>query len=382
MCDRGQKVQNGTVAHFMPWSELGGVEIATLRLVDATKDEFHHIAFCLENARSLMREFNRLNIATVIYNPPDPSIRHFRRYHEESSIIAQKLHEANVDIVHFSDEKAAYHNSYAAFLAKSRMLCHIRSSNPCLSFRQKLCLRPVDEYVFVSKESKHSFSASLSDDAAHVIYDGIQIPDIDIYQSDMTVRHELNIAGDCILIGMVARVAPVKDYFTLAKAAATILDRHPNTIFVVVGDNSLVDHNRDHYAKVVEDLEELGIADKFIFTGHRSDLTRLVSAMDICVLSTHREGFPLSVLEAMAMGKPVVATSVGGIPEMIRHGQTGFLHSHENSTELSDSILYLIDNPVEARRVGHAAREYVRTNHSRQKFVDEITKVYMDMMRR
>jgi glycosyltransferase involved in cell wall biosynthesis len=149
-----------------------------------------------------------------------------------------------------------------------------------------------------------------------------------------------------------------------------------------VGENSLVDLKRQHYMEVVRKLNELGIADKFIFTGHRDDVFRLIAAMDISVLCTHREGFPLSILELMAMRKPVVATAVGGIPEVVEHGVTGLLHQHENSKELADAIIHLIENPEEAKRIGDAGYEHVRQNYSRQKFVDEISRAYWDVMRR
>src|SRR5260370_22389299 len=156
---------------------------------------------------------------------------------------------------------------------------------------------------------------------------------------------------------MVARVAPVKDYFPLAAAAVEIVRKHPDIRFLIVGDNSFVDLNRNHYEKVLQKLNELGITDKFIFTGHRDDVIRLTSAMDICVLSTTREGFPLSVLEAMAMKKPVVATAVGGIPEIVEPGVTGYLHRLGNSKELADEIMALIENPEDASRIRQTASE-------------------------
>ncbi len=196
------------------------------------------------------------------------------------------------------------------------------------------------------------------------------------------IRRELKIPSNCTVVGMVARVAPVKDYFTLAAAAAEIVSKHPDTRFLIVGDNSLVDLNRNHYEKVVQKLNELGIADKFIFTGHRDDVIRLTAAMDICVLSTTREGFPLSVLEAMAMRKPVVATAVGGIPEIVEPGVTGYLHRLGNSKELADEIMALIENPGEASRIGQTAYEHVRRQYSRQAFFAEISKAYFDVMDR
>ena len=376
----GRSSQVLTVAHFMPWSGVGGVEVATLRMVEATRRQFRHVAFCLPDAIALREAFERLGIQTVTYNLPEPSLRHADRYYKESKVVARQLNQVEADIIHFQDVKAAYHNSLAAMIARTRMVCHIRSANPYLDLRRKLCLWPVQRYIFVSKESRQSFAISLTDSKTRVIYDAIEVPTEDSSESNAAVRRELGVPDGCVLVGMVARVAPVKDYFTLADAAVQVLSRHPNTRFLIVGDNSLIDLNRSHYAEVAKKLEELGIADRFIFTGHRTDVPRLIAAMDLFVLSTHREGFPLSILEAMAMGKPVVATAVGGIPEIVTPYVTGYLHRHGNSKELADAVLRLIDNPEEARRMGASAREHVLQNYSRQKFEDEIAETYLGAM--
>lgn len=378
----GESRRKLTIAHFMPWSGMGGVEVATLRMIDATREQYRNVVFCLHDAVTLKDLLAKSGIATITYTPPEPSLRHLGRYFKESLVVARQIRQAGVDIVHFADDKAAYHNSLATFLARSRTMCHIRSSNPQFSLRQKLCLLPVQHFIFVSKESKDVFAVSLPEHRARVIYDAVEIPSEDMNADTEMIRRELKIPSNCTVVGMVARVAPVKDYFTLAAAAAEIVSKHPDTRFLIVGDNSLVDLNRSHYEKVLQKLNELGIADKFIFTGHRDDVIRLTAAMDICVLSTTREGFPLSILEAMAMRKPVVATAVGGIPEIVEPGVTGYLHERGNSKELADAIMSLIENPEEASRIGQTAYEHVGRQYSRQAFADEISKAYLDLMGR
>ena len=378
----GESRRKVTIAHFMPWSGMGGVEVATLRMIEVTRAQYRNVVFCLPDAFTLRDLLEKSGITTISYTPPEPSLRRFGKYLKESRVVARQIREAGVDIVHFADDKAAYHNSLATVLARSRTVCHIRSSNPKFSLRHKLCLFPVQNFIFVSKESKDVFAISLPEHRARVIYDAVEIPSGDINADKEMVRREFKIPSNCTVVGMVARVAPVKDYFTLATAAAEVVSKHPDTRFLIVGDNSLVDLNRNHYEKVLQKLNELGIADKFIFTGHRDDVIRLTAAMDICVLSTTREGFPLSVLEAMAMRKPVVATAVGGIPEIVEPGVTGYLHQRGNSRELADAISSLIENSDEANRIGQTAYEHVRERYSRQTFFDEISKAYSDVMRR
>jgi len=371
-----------TIAHFMPWSGVGGVEIATLRMIEATNDRFRHVVFCLADAVMLTESFEKLGVETITYAPPEPSLRHGVRFYKESLAVAQRLQAVGADVVHFSEIKAAYHNSLAALLVRSRMMCHIRNTYPDISLRDRLSLLPVHSFIFVSYEARRRFAISMPDKKARVIYDPIEIPAVDMAATKAEVRRELGIPPECTVVGMVARVNPQKDYFTLASAAAEIVRKHPDTRFLIVGDNSFVDMNRRHYEEVVHKLNEFGIAGNFIFTGHRNDVSRLIAAMDISVLSTHREGFGLCVAESMAMRKPVVATAVGGLLEVVEHGVTGYLHQHGNSEELAGAVIDLIDNPAKADELGLAGCEHVRKSYSGEKFVEEISKAYSDVAHR
>ena len=140
--------------------------------------------------------------------------------------------------------------------------------------------------------------------------------------------------------------------------------------------------NRRHYEEVAGALRELGIEDNFIFTGHRDDVYRLIEAMDIFVLATHREGFGLCVAEAMALQKPVVATAVGGLLEVVEHRVTGLLHQHEDSGGLAEMILSLIDNPDEAKKFGMAGYEHVRRSYSQEAFSRDLAGIYRNLVAR
>jgi glycosyltransferase involved in cell wall biosynthesis len=363
----------------MPWGGVGGVEIATIRLIETTRDLFNHVAFCLNDAEAVRKRFEASGIQTITYEQPEPSLRHWRRFRKQSRALAEQIKDAGVDIVHFAEVKAAYHVGHAAALAHTRLLCHVRVSIPKLDWRHRLFLRPVQSYVFVSKEAMRTFAIALPTHKARVVYDAIDAP-IEMPADIAATRDEFSIPQEAPLVGMVARVSAQKDYFTLAAAAAEVVKTFPNTRFLIVGDNSLVALNRLHYVEVAKKLDELGIRENFIFTGHREDVPRLIAAMDFCVLSTHREGFPLSILESMALQKPVVATSVGGIPEIVIPGVNGLLHEHQDSLGLASSIISLIDSPARCKQLGRAAKEYVRKNYSKRQFADDISAAYVNVM--
>jgi glycosyltransferase involved in cell wall biosynthesis len=369
-----------TIAHIMPWNGGGGTETAVLRMTAVTREQFRHVAFCLPDAESLRLSFNDLGIETVTYSAPEPSLRHGRLFYKQSLAVAKQLRAAGADIVHFAELKAAYHTSFAARLAGCRLVCHVRNTYPHIGLRERIAFLPVHTFIFVSNQARRNFAISLPDNLAPVIYDAIDMPIEDIAACSSSVRLELGIPADCTLVGMVARVNPQKDYFTLASAAADVIRKHPDTRFIIVGDNSQVDLNREHYAQVAARLQELGITRNFIFTGHRTDVSRLIAAMDISILSTHREGFGLCIAESMAMRKPVVATAVGGLLEVVKHGVTGYLHSHENSTELASEISALIENPDEAAKLANAGYDHVRLSYSPQAFSRQLANVYSGLM--
>ncbi|HVG27014.1 MAG TPA: glycosyltransferase [Acidobacteriaceae bacterium] len=378
--DEGQGTSALTIAHLLPWPSLGGVEIATIRLIATTAHLFRHVTFCIRGSADLIAACEGAGASVVEYTPPEPSLRHFPRFRRESERVAEELRRSGAQIAHCSETKAAYHNSLAALMARVPLITHVRSRYSTVPFRERLTLLPVKRYVFVSEDSRRQFAVKVPDRKASVLYDAVAVPDerVDV----AAVREELGLASGAPVVGMVARVNPQKDYFTLAEAAVKVLERRPETRFVVVGDNAEVELNRRHYGEVRARLQQMGIEASFLFTGFRSDIPRLVAAMDVFVLSTHREGLPLSILEGMGMGKAVVATAVDGIPEVITDGVTGLLHAHQDSEGLAAAILECIEDPAKARAMGEAARELVRTKYNPEVYAENVERIYREVLGR
>jgi glycosyltransferase involved in cell wall biosynthesis len=195
------------------------------------------------------------------------------------------------------------------------------------------------------------------------------------------MRRELGIGEGVPVIGMTARVSAQKDYVTLARAAKRVLDVVPETRFVIVGDHERHEAHREHFALVQRELARLGVAPAFLFTGFRSDVARAMGAFDVFVLSTHFEGLPLVILEAMAMELPVVATAVNGIPELITSDAVGLLAPHEDEETLADQLLALLREPARARRVAAGGRALVQQRFSARAFGESIAALYTDALR-
>lgn len=373
------------IAHIMPWPSVGGTEHATLRVAQAVEHRYGSKIFCLDQAEPVRKMFADQGFETVVYQPITPSFRHVTRFLKESYLLAQEFKRTSIDIVHCSDILAAHHAAVAGRLANLPVLCHVRSRYEDLPRREVNFLRAVNKFIFVSQDTSHRFAYHLPQRRSAVVYDGFDVSDQArdprvAREVKQAVQSEFGLPADTRIVGMVARVAPQKDYETLVKAATQIAAAHPNVCFLIVGDNSLEKVHREHYEKVRRLLLEQGVASFFVFTGFRKDVRPMISAMDVFVLSTHLEGFPLVILEAMAQGKPVVATAVDGIPEIVFDEVTGLLYPHGDHERLAGKIISLLDSEERAAALGKAGRELVRSDFSTERFARNMLSLYDKVM--
>lgn len=170
------------------------------------------------------------------------------------------------------------------------------------------------------------------------------------------VRVELGLAEEDPVVGILAALRPEKDHETFLRAAALVVERHPAARFLVVGGGPR--------RAALEGLAlELGIADRVVFTGARSDVPAVLAAMDVFVLSSFTiECFPMALLEAMASSRPAVCTAVGGVPELLDDGVTGYLVPPRDPEALAGQLDPLLRSRELRRRLGAAARARVESN--------------------
>lgn len=371
-----------TVAHVLPWPSIGGTEQATLRVARAVEPlGFRSVAFRLKGAHALGEMFRAAGFETAEYEAVPPSYRHPRAFLRNSFALAREFRRRRVSLVHCSDVLGAYYAALAGRLARLPVLCHVRCAFPEVSRREQGFLAPVNKFAFVSRDAWRTFGYKVPARRGAVVYDGMEVSGAGRdEEARREVRREFGLAADAKIVGMVARVAPAKDFETLAKAAARVLFDDPGVRFMVVGDNSREAVHREHYEKVKATLEALGVTRSFIFTGFREDVPRLFGAFDVFVLSTHGEGLPLVILEAMARGVPVVATEVGGIPEVVRHGETGLLHSHGDEEGLAAHVSELLSDAARAGALGEAGRRAVESEFGRERFAAEVAALYRELL--
>lgn len=372
------------IGHVLPWPSVGGVELATLAIARTMESRgVKSVAFCLENSTLVSDLFVQKGFETDYYRPSEHSYRRPKNYLAASVQLARRFKQHRVDLVHCGDLLAAYYSGLAAKMAGLPVLCHIRCSYPEISKRDQSFLRLVNRFVFVSHDAWRTFAYRVKETRGSVLYEGIDIAAL-VQQADDagSVRAEFNLPADVDLIGMAARVAPAKDYETLAKAAARVVRERKNVRFLIVGDHSQVREYREHYETVKGYLKANGVADYFIFTDHRDDAQRLIAAIDIFLLSTRTEGLPLVILEAMAHAKPVVATNVGGVSEVVDGGVTGLLHAPRDDVQQATDLLRLLEDPSLRKKMGEAGRQQVITKFNKERFAAELGGLYYEMLGR
>jgi glycosyltransferase involved in cell wall biosynthesis len=177
-----------------------------------------------------------------------------------------------------------------------------------------------------------------------------------------------------VLITHVGRFVEVKNHALLVNAFARVRSTAP-TYLLLVGGGELKDVVR-------QQVEQLHLSERVRFLGVRADVPDILNASDIFVLSSKWEGNPMSVQEAMASGLPVVSTAVGGVPELVQHGQTGLLVPSEDAAALAHALQTLIDHPEQRKQMGEAARRHACTHFDIRQTVRQYEEIYEQILRR
>ncbi len=202
-----------------------------------------------------------------------------------------------------------------------------------------------------------------------VIRNGIALKDFESPADPQEVRKEFGFLPEHVVIGTVGRFHIQKGYEYLVGAMPAILKNHQLARFLLVGEGELLETVRAAIASQ-------GLNDKVVLTGARYDIPRLLGSMDIFVLPSLWEGFPLSLLEASAAGKALVATDVEGNSEIVQVGVNGLLAPPRDSGALAHAIEELISNVAVRRHMGQRAREIARSSYSSETMIDSIAALY------
>lgn len=365
-----------TILHMIETSGPGGAENMMIRLIDNLDKEKFHSIVCLLKDGWLNKTLQRQGVETVII----PQTRSFDYTWIKSAL--KCLADKKIDLMH-SHEFAM--NTYSSMLSVIKGI-------PCVStvhgknyywekFQRKLA------YRFVSRVSS---MVPVSDDIRNFLVSKVGIHkkrltvipngiDFNLYQNNeekrFSFRKTLGISQDATLIGAVGNLYPVKGHTYLIQALAKIKQTHANIQLVIAGRGN-------ELSSLQDDAKQYEVIDNVHFLGFREDIPEILNAIDMFVMPSLSEGMPLSILEAMAAERPVIASRVGGIPEVIVDSQTGYLSEAKSPVDLASKISKCIDDKDATSRIIKKAKEKVIMDFSMQAMMNGYLQMYDKLLKK
>lgn len=232
--------------------------------------------------------------------------------------------------------------------------------------------------IAISNAVKTRFSWFKDGNKIKVIYNGVDLDEFRLDIDSSLRKSELKIYKNEIVIGIVGQLIPWKGHKVLFKSVKALKEKVSNIKLLVVGDE--VPQGSSYRKKLEIFAKKVGIKDEVIFTGFRNDIPRIMAAIDVFVLPSLGEPFGRVLLEAMAMGKPVVATDSGGVPEIVVNGETGILVPPKDVKAMTEAIYFLITHKKKAQEMGKTGRKRIEEIFTIQQNVQRIQDIYLDIL--
>jgi len=340
--------------------QVGGTEKLMVRLLEQLeRDQFDIMVGCYARQGPLLAEVQGLGYDPVEL-PLQPTHRSRANWVYRT---AQWLRQQRFDVVHCLQGTMIMYGGLAARLARGPAVvsCERNMGYWLTSASYRIawhlaCRCLVDLIVANAAVIKQRLvsQAGVRASKVRVIHDGVPVEALPGQDQTRTIRRQLGLNGDDLVVGLVATLRPVKGVDCLIEAA-TLLE--PSIQFVIVGDGPL-------RTTLEQQAQILGLEERVHFLGYQPDPISIIPTFDVGVLSSYSEGFPRTVLEYMACGRPVVATLVGGVPECVVDGETGYLVEPGSPTALAEAIRALLYNPPLREQMGLAGYQRVSSEFS------------------
>ncbi len=284
-------------------------------------------------------------------------------------------------IVHTHTSKAGILGRWAAFFTNITIIVHTphghvfwgyfnKGKTACFILVERLTASITDKIITLTEQEKkdHLHFKIAPDEKFTVIHSGVDLAAFsDSRINASTMREKLGIPPEAFVVGTAGRLTPIKGQRYLLEAAALISLRKPDIYFVFLGDGELAPE-LGHMAS------SLWI-NNIMFLGWRQDVPDVMSTFDIFVLPSLNEGMGKVLVEAMALGKPIVASNVGGIPDLVTHNHNGLLFPPADAEGLAHSICVLLHDPVKRKEMGDRGK-VVAADYSAEAMIKKIDRLY------
>jgi len=366
--------------------ELGGAQKQLLTLIrHLDKKRFHLFLFTAKDGLLLPEalSINGLTIKkSICLERPINPLKDLLALIEIHRFIKKN----NIEIVHTHSSKAGILGRLAARLAKVKIIIHAvhgwsfndyqpRVERLFFIWLERLSARFSDKLIVASNyDRQKGLDNHIGRENKYtLIHYGIDYTEFNIREQN--IRKELRIDANDLVVGMVSCFKPQKSPQDFIKLAFLVSKALPNVKFLLVGDGIL-------HGKIEKLIHKFNLQKQVILTGWRRDIPRILSAIDIFVLTSLWEGLPIAVLEAMASNKPVISTDTGGVREVITEGKSGFLVLPGDMLKMSERLAVLLKDKNLRAEMGQNARDSLDFNFALTNMIRESKNLYEDIMRR
>ncbi|AKT36021.1 glycosyltransferase [Chondromyces crocatus] len=367
------------VAHLVLALRVGGLERVVLRLLERTpRDRFQPVVCALEEPGALASELDRLGVPlTVIRRRPglDPRL---------PVLLSRWMARERIDLVHTHNPNPHFYGALAAAMTRATRarstprLVHTKHGRNTPGAARKVLVNRLassltDRVVAVSEDARRVAIEveGVTPSRVVTILNGVDTEEF--RPGDPTVaRSRLGLPHEGYHIGCVARLSPEKDHATLLSAFAALHARRPDAHLTLIGDGP------ERHALEAQ-TASLGVGHAVTFAGMRSDIAESLPAFDVFALASRTEGISLTLAEAAACGLPIVATRVGGNPEIVRDQQTGLLVPAADPAALT-AALDAIATHTDRAALGHRGRAWVAERFSAERMASAYTSLYAEVL--
>lgn len=346
-------------------SATSGAERHLVLLARTLQQQGHYVTTVCPPHNWLPRELQRAGVHTL----PLP----MRGVGSVTTLwrLVRVVREQRIDIIHTHLTRAAYYGLLVGLFTHKPVVStvHVFTSDPAYRWLSRLG-NPLIAVSDAVRRWLIDYGVPASE--VQTIYNATDFVSLNGANANapLEVRGEFGLPSHSRLIGVFAKVAPIKGQDLLLEALPQVLRLHPDVHVLFVGSME-----GDFARRTQQRAQELGVHRHVVFTGLRADVARLMQAVDVVTLPSRSETFGLAVLEAMALGKPVVATRVGGLPELVRDGETGILVDF-TAASLAHALNELLTSADLRNRLGQTARTFACQYYTPERMVRHIEAVY------
>ncbi|MFH1305063.1 MAG: glycosyltransferase [Candidatus Omnitrophota bacterium] len=374
-----QKKHNILFLGFVPY--IGGAEVSTLLLLKYLDRERFAPVYIMPAAGLLSDKVAELGVKFVTMPLEKIKLPLPFGYVKTVWRLKQFIKKNKIDLVVCTVELCNQYALPAARLNGVPVACHTRNLIPEFRSFWRTFLHFPDVLIANSKATAESYRSFIGKrQRVEVVHNGVDLKEYSSLAENPAVRVKYKIAPDEFLVGMAARISPPKRQDVFIKAVHEAGKICPGMRAIIAGDTEI--NNSGWYLEELKQLaDKLGLSDKVIFTGFVDNMKELYSSLDLLVLPSQAEPFGRVLIEAMAMGLPVVATRSGGAPEIVEDGVTGFLVQPDDVNSTKGAIVRIVQDRQRSKERGAAGRKRVEKVFTSEENVKRTQEIYLSLIR-